>query len=191
MHRVVLDTCVLVPGLQRDFLLQLAAQGAYTPLWSSGTLDELDYVLARLDERAQRHHFRANRRRLIETMVNVFPGSTIEAPRDENYSYELIDSKDAHVIHAAVAGAAAMIVTDDLRAGFDASPVVHRLQISVLTPRTFTAEVATGNASASLAAIHAIAQRKKSPPMTDQEVVDALRERCEFVELADLLEPWL
>jgi hypothetical protein len=49
VYRAVLDTCALVPGRQRDFLLQLATEEAYAPLWGSGILFELDYVLARLD----------------------------------------------------------------------------------------------------------------------------------------------
>ena len=47
--RAVLDTCALVPGRQRDFQLQLTNEEAHAPLWGSGILFELDYVLARPD----------------------------------------------------------------------------------------------------------------------------------------------
>jgi len=63
MYRAVLDTCALVPGRQRDLLLQLATEEAYAPLWGSGILVELDYVLARLD--AKRGREGSEERRLI------------------------------------------------------------------------------------------------------------------------------
>lgn len=100
MYRAVLDACVLVPSLQRDFLLQLATEEASSPLWGSGILTELEYTLTKLHERRHISDGEERRRRLLAQMKHAFPGSEVNAPKDRAYGYGLNDPDDGHVAHA-------------------------------------------------------------------------------------------
>ncbi|WP_234816533.1 PIN domain-containing protein, partial [Mycolicibacterium agri] len=77
MYRAVLDTCALVPSLQRDFLLQLATEEAYAPVWGSGILFELDYVLARLHDKRGVADGASRRQHLFDQLRDAFPGSEV------------------------------------------------------------------------------------------------------------------
>jgi hypothetical protein len=120
VYRAVLDTCALVPSLQRDFLLQLATEEGFAPVWGSGILVELNYILAGLYDKRGISDSASRRQHLFDQLQQAFPGSEVNAPKDRDYSYELNDPDDGRVAHAAIIGKADAIVTDDRRGGFSA-----------------------------------------------------------------------
>lgn len=191
VYRAVLDTCVLVPGRQRDFLLQLAAEEAYAPLWGSGILAELDYVLARLDAERGREASQVRRRRLFEQMQLAFPGAEILAPKDQAYEYGLSDPDDGHVAHAAVLGRADAIVTDDTRAGFQTARTLIEAGIEVLHPHEFAANTVAAHPHTAVRALIAMSQRLRHPPKSPSEILHELQERYGMTEVAEILEPEL
>jgi predicted nucleic acid-binding protein len=191
MYRVVLDTCALVPGRQRDFLLQLAAEHAYAPLWGTGVLVELDYVLARLDAKRGWPDSAIRRERLFAEMTRAFPGAAIEAPEDRAYQYRLVDPDDGHVAHAAIIGKADAIVTDDSRAGFATAPDVIEAQIQIVTPAQFADNTVAAHPQAGLRAVQAMSERFATLPRTPTEVLDELRQRYGMAGVADILGPLL
>lgn len=187
MYRAVLDTCALVPGLQRDFLLQLAAEGAYAPLWGTGILKELDYVLARLDVRAGRTDRAPYRARLLEQMQNAFPGATVVAPKDGTCHYDIDDPCDGHVAHAAVLGKADAIVTDDRRAGFTMSADLSAASIEVVSPANFAADAVAAQPSAGRRAVQVMSNRFREPSLSPAELLNIVAARYRTDDAADML----
>lgn len=191
MYRAVLDTCALVPGRQRDFLLQLATEEAYAPLWGSGILFELDYVLSRLDAKCGRDLSEERRRHLLDQMKRAFPGAEVNAPKDREYDYDLNDPDDGHVAHAAILGKADAIVTDDSRAGFRTSAVLSEAGIDTVYPREFAANTVAAHPEADVRALVAMSSRMTTPALTPQEILDDIRNRYGMDEVAIILSPRL
>jgi predicted nucleic acid-binding protein len=191
VYHAVLDTCALVPGRQRDFLLQLAAEEAYAPLWGSGILLELDYVLARLDAKRGRDDSEQRRRHLFDQMKQAFPGAEINAPRDREYDYGLGDPDDGHVAHAALIGKADAIVTDDSRAGFTTAPVLIDAGVDIVYPHEFAANTVAAHPEAGVRALVAMSRRMRMPSLSPQELLGDLRARYGMDDVAGMLIPRL
>ncbi len=191
MFRAVLDTCALVPGRQRDFLLQLATEGAFAPLWGTGILFELDYVLAELDARRGRTDSEDRRARLFTEMKRAFPGATIEAPKDRTYRYGLSDPDDGHVAHTAIIGKANAIVTDDARAGFPAAPVLVHAHIRTVTPAQFAADIVAAQPDAGVRALRAMSARMITPQRSPAMLLEELQQRYSMTVAAAILRPLL
>src|SRR5699024_12325541 len=106
MFAAVLDTSVLWPSLQRDFLLSLAAEGAYRPLWSEAILDELvSHEAQKLTGRGWKGSAAdAAAQRLIDRMSQAFDDALVADWQALQGSYDLPDPDDEHVLAAAGIG---------------------------------------------------------------------------------------
>ncbi len=106
--RVLLDTCVLYPAVLRDFLLGLAARGLYEPLWSDGIAAEWLHLVNRRNPE-ERSLIAA----LLHRMATRWPEGKVAAGDAE--VLDLPDPADRHVLAAAIAGRADLILTQNLR----------------------------------------------------------------------------
>jgi predicted nucleic acid-binding protein len=191
VYRAVLDTCALVPSLQRDLLLQLATEEAYAPVWGSGILFELDYVLAGLHDRRGIIDSAGRRQHLFDQLKQAFPGSEVHAPKDREYSYGLKDPDDGHVAHAAIIGKADAIVTDDRRAGFSTASVLSQAGIETVHPHQFAANTVSAHPRAGVRALREMSNRRTNPPQAPEHILELLVTRYNMTEVAEILLPLL
>lgn len=108
--RAVLDANVLYPTILREILTDLAGRGLYQPLWSARILGEWRHAAARLGPDGD-----AVAGAEIALLRGRFPAA--EVPDDGTVAIDLDfpDSADRHVVEAALAGGASLIVTANLR----------------------------------------------------------------------------
>ncbi len=186
MFTALLDTCVLWPSLQRDFLLSLAVEGAYRPIWSAVILEELEYEEAGkwVDRGVCQAEAERRAARLIAAMREAFSDAEVEGWDGLEGSYGLPDPDDEHVLAAAVVGGAGAIVTENTR-DFPSSAVPGH--VKVLTPRQFAADTVEIDPARALTALRMMSMRLTRPPLTVSEIVQVLRTRYKMVRAVDLL----
>lgn len=105
-----------MPSRARDVLLEIASTGAYRPLWSTGILAELDRTLRLLlgKRGASPEETDAYLTRLFRQMETTFPDALVTGWEPLADTVQLPDLDDRHVVAAAWAGRADVIVTDNL-----------------------------------------------------------------------------
>jgi predicted nucleic acid-binding protein len=110
---VVLDANVLIPNALRDTLLRLEEAGRYDAYWSEETLVEVERNLARLLV-SRYPDADARARRLVDTLQGAFPAATVT---DYRHLLPTMGNHpgDRHVLAAAVAAGATIIVTSNVR----------------------------------------------------------------------------
>lgn len=188
MFIAVLDTSVLWPSLQRDFLLSLAIEGMYRPVWSAAILDELEEHESLKLQRRDVAEVDAGQsaRRLVATMRAAFADAEVTGWEPLEGTYMLPDPDDEHVLAAAVVAGAGAIVTSNLR-DFPTAKVPD--PIEVLPPAEFAANTVALNPSAARRAVAEIAARsgRHGEQLTDTRVLDLLVERYDMGLAAEYL----
>lgn len=188
MFTALLDTSVLWPSLQRDFLLSLAIEGLYRAVWSSAILEELiEHEARKLQRRgvpAEQAGGRATR--LIEQMRASFGDAEVQGWQPLEGSFGLPDPDDEHVAAAAVIAGAGAIVTVNRR-DFPADRLPDTLE--VLDPAVFAVNTVSLDPARAARAVQAIAARsgRVGQTWTVADVLARLESRYAMGETVELL----
>lgn len=192
MRAAALDTCALWPARQRDFLLSLAAQGLFRPVWSAVILAELAYEeaakLVTRGEQPGQAQIRAAG--LIEAMRSRFPAALTTGWQSLEGTFALPDRDDEHVLAAAVTADATAVVTDNLR---DFPAHLMPAGTVALTPARFATAIVEPDPTRAAGAVATMGARsgRHGPTLTSQEILDVLTRRYAMGEAAHLIRPHL
>lgn len=164
----VTDACVLVPAALCDFLLRCASAWLFQLRWTDDILDEVRRTLVgdlgKSDAQAERR-IDAMRRAFTDALVTAHRRLIGSMPED-------VDVKDRHVVAAAVATGAPVIVTSNLR-DFPAQALAP-LGIEAQSPDAFLTDLFALEPEAVQAVVKRQAAALRNPPMTPREVIAAL-----------------
>ena len=109
--KVFFDACVLYPPLVRGLLIGAAERELFAPFWSPRVLEEWRRaVAAKQGLQAEDEACRARR-----TMTEEFPDAEIMPDPEVEAGLDLPDPADAHVLAAALAAGADVLLTFNLR----------------------------------------------------------------------------
>ena len=164
MIRAVLDADVLYPLPLRDTLLSAAYEGCFQPVWSAEILDEaIGNLLA--NGRIQPTSAITLRRDLDAHFADALtPGYRPLIARMRNHP------KDRHVAACAVAAAASLIVTSNVK-DFVRLP----RGIAAITPDDFLLQLMSETPDLLRAALAAQSARLKRKPMDVAAILELLR----------------
>lgn len=108
--KALLDACVIYPTVMRQMLLGVAARGAFTPLWSARIVAEWQYAARKLGPDAV-----AQAEAEAVLLRRDWPRAEVAVPPSLESRLWLPDPADIHVLAAAVAGSADLIITLNAR----------------------------------------------------------------------------
>lgn len=188
MFVALLDTSVLWPSLQRDFLLSLAIERVYRPIWSEAVLAELEYHEGRklVSRGVSEDEAQQRAAGLIDAMRDAFPDAMVIGWEPLEGTYGLVDPDDEHVVAAAHLGGAGCIVTSNLR-HFPAATLPGALE--AISVADFVRDAVSFAPYRAVAALGQLAARtgRTGPVLTEADIIDILEGRYGMDEAATIL----
>lgn len=176
-YAAVLDANVLHPIMTTQVLLRLADRGLFRPIWSREILDEVQSSLERrgIDSAKIERRLRVMKAHYTEAMADDVDRFLSAVP-------DAVEADDRHVVAAALASKADAIVTnnvDDIPAG-----ALSELSIEVQSLDSFLLNQLTLDADAVYDVFAEIEEDLARPPMTINDVVEALGQHAPHFTVA-------
>ena len=163
---VLLDSCVLYPYELRDLLLEIAHEHLYRVHWSAQILED---TVRNLLADARSTPEKASR--FCAAMERAFPEALVEPP--PGLADQLgCDPGDRHVLAAAIAAKAEVIVTLNVR--HFPTEVLEPLGIEAVTPDQFFCNLLDLDPGAMHGCLETIAARQRNPARTAQALLQIL-----------------
>ena len=108
--KVLIDACVLFPTVMREVVLGAAQAGLFTPLWSDRILEEWARAAGKLGP-GQEDLARAE----VAQLRADWPKAAVQPRAGDLSRLWLPDPNDVHVLAAAIAGSADVLLTMNVR----------------------------------------------------------------------------
>lgn len=164
--RVLVDACVLVPMATTDLLLRLAGEKTFHLMWSEDILTEVERSLVTKIRLSP-----VDARKRLDAMRESFPSAMVDG-YDDLIPSMTNDSKDRHVLAAAVRGNAELIVTANIN-DFPRSACIP-YDIDVRTPDDFLTDQLDLYPGRTLKTVREAHAALQSPSMTLDEYLTKL-----------------
>ena len=162
------DANVLYPAPLRDFLLSLAAEGLYSPKWSTKIQNE--WTRNVLKNRSDIQEVQLIR--TIEVMDIAFPDAQVTGYQSLVGGLTLPDANDRHILAAAIRCNAEVIVTDNTK-DFPKT-CLEPFDIEAQRPDVFISNIIDLDSEVSIQALQKQVARLKNPRRTIEDVLSTL-----------------
>lgn len=163
----VLDTNVLFPIEIRDLLFWFAHDDLYTPKWSKHIFEEWERVMRRKNINEVEIEKR------VGWANTAFPDALVKNYDSLITSLKLPDEKDRHVLAAAIATNADLIVTNNLK-DFP-SNYLENFGLIAKSADDFLADTIDLNQDLAIQSFRKLVMNRKNPDLDEFQVLEALK----------------